>query len=297
MEAKRYRQLCRLIDQVSRLRRPKKHSFTDALIVKVFFWSTFCDRPTSWACDVANWPTGLIDQVIGTLPSQSTMSRRLRTVGVLQLIERVQVMLAEELEDDVVKVIDSKPLKVGSYSKDHDAKRGRAAGEMSRGYKLHAVTSGKSFKLWTLTPMNTNDQIGAAMLLPKLEGWGYISADNGYDANRVHLVALSVNHLLVAPPRKSNADVRDFRRNTLQRMRALDICANPLQHCGLRESFGHSLVQSRGQIERNFGNAAMSGLHSLPPWVRTPHRVAAWTAAKIIQRMSRQAELKELRRR
>ena len=124
MEAGRYRRVCGLIDQVSWRRRPKKHSFSDALIVKVYFLATFFDRPTSWACKESNWPAGWIDDLIGTLPSQSTMSRRMRSLGVLQLIERVQTMLSQALEDDVVKAIDSKPLPVGSYSKDSDARRG-----------------------------------------------------------------------------------------------------------------------------------------------------------------------------
>jgi len=292
MEAKRYRRVCRVIDQVSRHERQKKQQFSNRTIVKVFFWSTHCDRPVSWACDEKNWPEDLRHQTVGlTLPSQPTMSRRMRTVGVLQLIERVQTKLAEVLGDEVVKAIDSKPLKVGNYSKDRDARRGRAAGEMARGYKLHAITSGKAFKLWTLTAMNTNDQVGAAMLLPRLGGWGYVSADNGYDANAVYREARSVNHQLIAPPRKSNAEVRDVRRNTAERIRSLDLCANPLKHCGLGDSFGMSLIQQREQVERNFGNAAMSGLHTPPPWVRTPHRVATWTAAKLIQRMMRQIEI------
>jgi hypothetical protein len=291
MEAKQYRRLCRWVDQASPHGRGKRQQFSDAVIVKVYFWSTHCDRSVDWACQERNWPQKLLDDVTGVLPSQPTMSRRMRTVGVLQLIERVQNLLAEALEDDVVKVIDSKPLKVGSYSKDRDAKRGRAAGDMARGYKLHAITCGKAFKYWTLTAMNSNDQIGAAMLVGKLNAWGYISADNGYDANAVYQRARDVNHQLIAPPRKNNAHVRDTRRNTPERIRSLDICVNPLQHCGLGESFGLGVLGKRSQIERNFGNVVMDGLHAPPPWVRTPHRVATWTAAKLIQRMVRQVEI------
>jgi hypothetical protein len=294
MEAKRYRRVCRIIDQVSPHGRGKKQQFSDAAIVKVYFWSTHCDRSVSWACDESNWPEQLRDQTVGaTLPSQPTMSRRLRTVGVLQLIERVQTRLAEALAQgqEVVKAIDSKPLRIGNYSKDRDAKRGRAAGEMARGYKLHAITSGKAFKFWTLTAMNTHDQIAAAALLPKLTGWGYVSADNGYDANPVYRQARSVNHQLIAPPRKSNAEVRDVRRNSAERIRSLDLFASPMKHCGLDDSFGQSIAGERDQVERNFGNAAMSGLHAPPPWVRTPHRVATWAAAKLIQRMIRQVEI------
>jgi len=294
MEAKRYRRVCRLVDQASPHGRRNRQLFADRVIVKVYFWSTQCDRPVSWACVEENWPEDLREECVGLmLPSQPTMSRRLRSVGVRQLMERVGAMLAEQLEDNVVKSIDSKPLKVGNYSHDRDARRGHGAGEKARGYKLHALTCGKAFKFWTLTGMNSNDQIGAAMLVPRLGAhqWGYLAADNGYDANAVHRLAASVNHQLIAPPRASNGAVRDTRRNCAERIRALDVCADPLRHAGVARSFGRSVLHQRTQIERNFGNATMDGLGSMPPWVRTPHRVAAWVAAKIIQRMARQLEI------
>lgn len=298
MEAERYRRVCRWIDQLCPHGRRPRQQFSDAVVVKVFLRATFSDRPVSWACRVDEWPEPLLYQTVGfNLPSQSTMSKRLRTVGVLQLLERVLTALSETLGDGVLKVIDSKPMRVGRYSKDRDAKRGRAAGEMARGYKLHAITSGDAFKCWTILPMNENDQTAAAVLLPRLAGettWGYIGGDNGYDANAVYTAAAAVNHQLIAPPRKTNAHVRDTRRNTPQRIRSLDICANPLQHCGLGESFGLGLLRQRKQIERNFGHLVMDGLHAPPAWVRTPHRTAAWTAAKIIQRTIRQIEIKRL---
>ena len=296
MEARRYRRVCQLIDQVSPHGRRARQQYDDGSIVKTYFWSTLCDRPVSWACDPENWSEDLLLETIGfQLPSQPTMSRRLRSVGALQLIERVQMMLAEALGESMVKAIDSKPLIVGNYSKDRDAKRGQAAGGKARGYKLHAITEGKSFKLWTLSAMNSNDQTGAVTLLPRLSGWGYLNADNGYDANPVHRQASAVNHQLVAPPRRSNAHVRDVKRNCRERIRSLDLCADPLRHCGQPDLFAASLINGRAQIERNFGHAVMNGLFAPPPWVRTPHRVANWAAAKLIQTMMRQVEIAGVR--
>lgn len=295
MEAERYRRVCRWIDQASPHGRRKREQFSDRVVAKVYFWSTLCDRPVSWACDRQNWPRELLN-AFGELPSQSTMSRRLQTVGVRQLVERTQVLLSERLDEvDIMKVIDSKPLVVGNYSKDRDARRGRAAGTMARGYKIHVITCGKAVKHWTLLPMNCNDQTGAAKLLPELandsRGWGYVCGDNGYDANPVHRLCQSVNHQLLAPPRKSNKDVRDTRRNDPARIRALDALANPLGKCGLGPSFGQSLFAQRKQIERNFGHFVMDGLHAPPPWVRRPHRVALWVVAKFIQRMDRSLQI------
>ena len=195
---------------------------------------------------------------------------------------------------------------MGNCPRDRDARRGRAAGEKARGYKLHAVTSGKAFVCWALTPTNVNDQVAAASLLPRLAarwgrgwGWGYVVGDNGYDANPVYRrAAAAANHQLVAPPRRANAHVRDVRRNSAERIRSLDLCACPLRHCGLGGAdacFGTWLRGRRGEIERNFGNATMDGLDAPPPRVRTPRRLAPWAAAKLIQRMMRQVEIAGLK--
>ena len=48
--------------------------------------------------------------------------------------------------------------------------------------------------------------------------------------------------------------------------------------------FGKALYALRGDIERRFGNLTGfgGGLQPLPSWVRTPHRVALWVAAKLV---------------
>jgi len=268
MEAELYADTCRLIAQLCPHGRKSREQFSDALILKVHFFSTQSDRPVRWVCRSKHWPEKLLIKIAGgELPSRPCMSRRLRTAGVLQLIERVQKCLSDKLlahqpGSAVVKVIDSKPLRVSRYSKDHDARNGYAAGDKSRGYKVHAITAGKAFVHC-----------------------------NGCDSNPVHSLARSVNHQLLAPPRRSNAQVRDVRRNTTERIRSLDLFADPLQHSGIPSAFAADVTDQRDQIERNFGNAAMHGLTSPPPWVRTPHRIAAWTAAKLIQTMARQLQI------
>ncbi len=101
------------------------------------------------------------------------MSRRLRRVGVSQLLQRVMQKLIDLSPQTIFKAIDSMPLRVGNYSNDRDAKRGRAAGAMARGYKLHAITSSGAVLHWTLTGMNRNDQTAAHDLLARLSQEGY----------------------------------------------------------------------------------------------------------------------------
>ena len=58
-----------------RVPRRKRVRGGDAVIVAVYFWAALHDRPVSWATRPCNWPRDLLDFA---LPSQSTMSRRLR---------------------------------------------------------------------------------------------------------------------------------------------------------------------------------------------------------------------------
>ena len=303
MEAEAYRRLCDVIDQVSPHRRRARQQFGDHVIARVYAWAVGHDRPVSWACDPDHWPDD--HDLAGALPSQPTMSRRLRSVGVLQLLERVHAWLADRCAPGgPLKQIDSKPLVVGNYSKDPDARRGRAAGEMARGYKLHAIRcgcggccGGGALRHWTLAAMNVNDQVPARALLARLAGdpldagWGYVAGDNQYDANPVHAAAAAANHQLVAPPRAANAEVRDTRRNCAARLRSLELCANPLAACGLGPSFGLDVLRERKGIERTFGHLAMLGLFAPPPWVRRPHRVATWVVVKRCLQMVRLLEI------
>lgn len=302
MEVERYRRVCQVIDRVCPHPRRPGEVYHDRVILRVYFWSVLKDRAVCWACERRNWagaPATGPAAAPAELPSQSLMSRRLRTVGVVQALERAHAALADRFGPGPVKAIDSKPLPVGNYSKDRDAKRGRAAGEMGRGYKLHALLCGGAARHWVLAPMNDNDQVPAPGLLaamgadPGTGGWGYVAADNQYDANPVHRAAGAANHQLVAPPRKAIAEVRDVRRNSPERLRSLDLCARPLAAAGVAgPTFGRAVLAQRGDVERAFGHGTMLGLRAPPPWVRRPHRVALWVAAKLCLQMARKLEIK-----
>jgi hypothetical protein len=287
MEVRLYRALEKLIWQVAHPPRRKKEHFHDKTIVLVLIWAVLHDRAICWACDERNWPR---DQAI-PLPSPTTMSRRLRTVGVLQLLDRVLCLLREQFDHQhLIKAIDSKPLRVGYYSQDRDARKGRAGGGLAKGYKLHALTCDGIVTHWMLSGMNENDQVPAYRLLEHLKGVGYVAGDNGYDANKVHQKAEDCQHQLVAPPRNSNHNVRDLKRNCPARLRSQDLCDSPLFACGQSSVFGRSILKERVKIERLFSQLCFEGLNSPPPWVRTPHRVAQWTAVKLLIRLLKQAQ-------
>lgn len=286
MEAKLYKQLYQLVMSTPHTPLRAREQYSDRWVVLIYLWAAIWHRPVCWACQPQNWP-GDLDR---PLVSQSRMSRRLRTVGVIQLIERLIASVSDQFGIPLVKEIDSKPLTVGAYSKDSDSKRGRLAdGQFGKGYRLHALMHGRNPRHFTLLPLNEHDSAAAPILLPKLDGGGYVLGDNAYDTNPAYKAAAQANHQLVAPPRECNKGVRDLKYNCPERLRGLDLIDSPLEKCGQTTTFGQELYNYRQRIESGFGGLTFEGLGSLPPWVRRPHRVALWAAAKILIYLCRQA--------
>jgi len=280
-EAKLYDELYQLVYATAHAPRKPRELYDDRWVVMVHLWGAIHDRSQSWSCDPANWPDELLDR---PLISQSRLSRRLRTVGVSQLLDRLLAAATDRFgPPPLAKTIDSKPLTVGAYSKDRDADVGRLAkGQFGKGYRVHAVMHGRVPRRWTLLPLSEHDTVGAATLLPQLDGGGYVLGDNAYDSNACHALATAANHQLLAPARKANRDVRDAKHNLPERLRALDMLHAPLEKCGVPSAFGQRLYDGRQRIESGFGGLAATGLGALPTFVRTPHRVAMWVAGKLL---------------
>ena len=119
-------------------RRSGQWKYATADIVVVYFWCVLHDRPMVWGTDRANWPDDLCP---AGLPTQSTLSRRMRRPDTLRLlIENEQTWLAlGGTSQLLIRMIDGKPLGVSGVSKDADARYGRGAGGMQKGYKFYAV--------------------------------------------------------------------------------------------------------------------------------------------------------------
>jgi hypothetical protein len=275
----------------------KRVRFGDKIIVMVYLWSVLNDRPVRWACERGNWPAGPAGPDF-ELPSDSTMSDRLRTLGVQQLLERVMTCASDGFGVPLVKALDSKPMFVGAYSKDRQAVKGRVAqGQFARGYRLHTLNHGRAVRHFVVAPMNQHDASVAPVLLRRLEGAGYAAADNAFDSNELHQDAAARGHQLVAPARAKNKAVRDAKHNCPQRLRALDLLDNPLKRAGVKDAaggeagrFGRELYDCRQRVESGYGGLTLLGLHYLPAWVRGPRRVALWAAGKILIHLYRCAE-------
>jgi hypothetical protein len=290
-EAKLYAALYKLVWSLPHSR-PKGVIYNDRIIVMVYLWSVLWDRPVSWACNRDNW----FGNNSFELPSDSAMSDRLRSQSVLQLIERA-LSAGSDLfgPAPLLKQMDSKPMYVGPYTKDKDAKSGRVAqGKMACGYRLHTLNHGRNVHFFQIAPMNEHDSAVAPQLIEKLEGGGYVAADNAYDTNELHQKSAAKNHQLVSPARACNKGVRDTKYNCPERLRALDMLDSPLEKCGLESKFGKELYNGRQPVESGYGGLTMLGLHYLPAYVRGPRRVALWAAGKILISLIRNAKKKGL---
>ena len=98
MERQLWPRLYRAVMAVANGARPCRAQFGDAAVVLTQVWAVLHDRPTCWACDADNWATADEDQrpFLDAPPSPSTMSRRLRALGVRQLLARVQQAVADQ---------------------------------------------------------------------------------------------------------------------------------------------------------------------------------------------------------
>jgi hypothetical protein len=248
--------------------------YATADIVVVYLWCVLHDRPMAWGIDQVNWPDDLCP---ASLPTQSTLSRRMRRPDTLRLlveIEQTWVALAG-VRQLLIRMIDGKPLGVSGVSKDADARYGRGAGGMQKGYKFYAVWATGPLPLaWALAPMSYSERTMARRLIPTLPGSGYLLGDSEYDSNELYELAAAADHQLLARKRQKHCGL-GHRRQSPHRLRSIEL---------LKHTFGKTLYRFRRQIERDFGNLVSfgGGLASLPAWVRRFPRVRNWVHAKLL---------------
>jgi Transposase DDE domain len=253
--------------------------FTAADILVVYFWAVMHDRPMSWAIDKGHWPDDLRPRL---LPSQATLSRRMRRPETQQLmadIEQTWIALTV-LSGFWLRMIDGKPLPVSGVSKDKDAGYGRGAGGMQKGYKLHAVwASGPLPLAWGLAAMNVSEKKMARYLIPSLPGSGYLLGDAEYDSNALYDLANQAEHQLLVPKRQKHRGV-GHRPQSPHRLRSIHL---------MKTRFGKGLHRHRRQIEREFGTLTTfgGGLACLPAWARRFPRVRNWVHAKLLVNAAR----------
>lgn len=272
MEDELWKEIYRLAKRIGKSKGVVRGTYSDAIIVAVYFWAVVHDRPNSWACNKKNWhgrgPRG-------HLPSESTLSRRLRSEGVVRLIKEIEQELLGMNQPSFCRLIDAKPLAVSGHSQDPDAGYGRAASTMARGYKLHAIYDHlQGFVHWLIKPMNVNECPAGEELISRLTHEGYLVGDNAYDRNKLYAKAGERGVQLIAPQRKKTMGLGHIRHSRF-RLRAIEMQTR---------KFARALVFQRRMIETAFAQLTTLsfGLGPLPSWVRTFKRVENWVRAKMI---------------
>jgi Transposase DDE domain len=273
MERELWPRLYHLVMEVGRSLRLTDVTYQPHIVALVFLWAALHDRPVCWACDERNWSTTTLRPA--TLPSPSTLSRRLRRVDTAMLMRDLVERLRQEGDPRLVAVIDGKPLPVGGASEDPEARCGRGAGMWARGYKLYAVWGGRPVpETYRIYSMNVSENKVAEEMIPELTEGGYLLGDGEYDANPVYAVAGRAGYQLLAP-REDPAARPGHIRQSPYRLRAIEL---------MRTGFGQAVYRLRRGIERAYGNLTSfgGGLSPLPAWIRHQDRVWLWVTAKIL---------------
>jgi hypothetical protein len=249
--------------------RPKRCRYSDLEVLRVILWAILHDRPMNWACEPLHWPAAMCPI---SLPTPSTISRRWKRH---ELQEQAEALHQESLRRlgaiGRYAAIDGRSLLVGGCSKDPDARYGRAAGGMGKGYKMHAMVDKRHVILsYAIRPLNEAEPTVAQVLLSNAPAAvTRIVGDGAYDSMRLHGVAHATGRKLYTPIRQNYVGRRQQRR----RLQLLRLSRHPV---------GLTLLKSRDEIERTFGQTSTLsfGFKGLPAWSRRTHRVLRWMWGK-----------------
>jgi len=255
-------------------RQGRRPSYSDALIVRMYVWSVWHDRPLCWACDRAHYSRMFRPR---QLPSVSQFSRRVKTPRVLELVQAVNAYLTRNDSPVRLAFLDGKPLPVSFQSRDPDARVGWATKRFAKGYKLHAcATADGRIPAFCVRPMNEGEAKVARESLPPVPEATLILADANYDTQHLYKALGARGQQLLTPLKRIAVNPGPLRRMGPQRRFAIHF------HSWSAETY-RAVLDRRDAIERIFSALTCfgGGLTTLPPWVRRLDRVARWVSAKI----------------
>jgi hypothetical protein len=211
------------------------------------------------------------------LPGVSQFNRRIKTPGVQQGLSRFNQSVRAKLARGGEKICDGKPLIVGGFSKDPDARTGHAPGGWAKGYKLHVIADdGGAVETWRVTPLNTGEAGVAREMIDAIDLRGtLLRGDGNYDSVALYEKVCDAGGRLLAPRRKPGRGLGHHRQHP-HRLEAIATLESDA--AGLA---GHK--RRRNRVEQIFGRLTTLsfGLWALPPHVRRLDRVQRWANAKI----------------
>jgi hypothetical protein len=249
--------------------------YSDVLIVRMYLWAVWHDRPMFWACDRRNYGTLFRP---ARLPSVSQFCRRLKTKRIGQMIQAIHERLTQSNELTKLSFFDGKALPISRHSRDKDAKKGYADGSFRRGYKLHVwATQDGRIPRFRVLPMNCGEPNTARELTDLIPGGSLVLADANYDSGKLYQAVDDRDSQLLTPLKGMAQSPRQLRRMPSARRRAIELWK-------LFDGQCKELLKLRYEIERIFSAVTCfgGGLSPLPTWVRRLSRVERWVSAKLI---------------
>jgi hypothetical protein len=283
MDGELFRRIYALAGEVASKDPPPRATHGDFAILLTLLWAAGNDKPVSWACRRGNWPLWAW-RVSSRLPSPSTMSRRPRTREFRLLLLRFDACLRGRIPGSSLKFLDGRALLVGGFSKDRQAKRGKAPGGWGRGYKLHAILSAcGAVEAFCVTPLNAGEARVARDVLVwcgacDLRG-ATLLADAGYDSNPLYAAVADAGGHLTAPRRMPGTALGHGGPHHPDRLAAIEALEGPTGR-----DVGRPLYRLREGIEQAFGlmgNAPGGLAAGLPNHVRGLPRVRLWVMLKV----------------
>lgn len=254
--------------------------FSDLLILKMYIWSVAHDRPLWWACQKQHYHSVFRPR---RLPSVSQFCRRVKSDLFQRHLQAVHQALTQNCQWQGLNFLDGKPLEVGNYSRDPEAKTGFAAGRLGKGYKLHAlVTQDRRIATWCVLPMNVHEMkvaqamIGQGPTMSRMSPGTVFMADGNYDAHVFHKqIAAAGGSLYIKP--------RGVARHPVTRRQMGGARRQLIEFWQKLPEQAQWIYNERVNVEGTFSNLCSygGGLGPLPAFVRRLERVRRWTGAKI----------------
>jgi Transposase DDE domain len=265
----------RLVASASGLR-PPRCQFSDGLVVLIHLLSVMRNRSLLWASHKQNWPLWLRHAC--PAPSYSQLGRRLKTRSVAMLLRQIDAEFRDHLPRSTLMYCDGKPLVVGGFSKDPDARWGKVPDGWARGYKLHVVADSLgAIETFSLRSLNTGEAKVARHLVRRLNLQGrLLRADAAYDCNRLYAAVSRGGGRLLAPRRKPGTGLGHHPQHH-DRLRAMaELEADPAAIKAHR--------RLRNGVEQRLAHLTNLpfGLSPLPNFVRRRRRVKRWVQGKLI---------------
>jgi len=252
----------------------RRRTYSDAVVALVQLHAVMRGRSPRWAVDKRNWPLWARRL---KFPSYSQLMRRLKTPQVGELVERLGREARAALPHSGEKLADGKPLLVGGFSKDPDARRGKAPGGWAKGYKLHLVADAcGAVDAFDVTALDAGEPTVARRLVRRLDLTRVlVRGDSNYDSNPLYRAVADRGGRLLAPRKKPYTGLGHHpqHRDRLRAIRELELCdlareAHELRRIRIEQALAH------------LTNLPF-GLGPLPNFVRRKHRVHRWVAAKL----------------